>query len=87
MRIEESVREAGKVSLKGICLKTGHPFEFRAEKVLLAAGRRPNSDFLQEGFGGLLDSRGFVRVDARLESGRAGDLRHRRPDRRQVAGP
>ena len=72
MRIEECVREAGKVSLKGICLKTGQPFEFGAEKVLLAAGRRPNSEFLREGFGNLLDRGGFVKVNARLETAAPG---------------
>jgi dihydrolipoamide dehydrogenase len=72
MRIEESLREAGKVALKGTCLKTGQPFEFGAEKVLLAAGRRPNSEFLGEGFGGLLDRGGFVKVNARLETAAPG---------------
>jgi dihydrolipoamide dehydrogenase len=72
MRIEESVRETGKVRLKGTCLKTGQPFEFSAEKVLLAAGRRPNSEFLREGFGSLLDRGGFVKVNARLETAAPG---------------
>ena len=68
MRIEEGVCEAGRVSLRGTCLKTGQPFEFGAEKVLLAAGRRPNSEFLRHGFGQLLDRGGFVQVNARLET-------------------
>jgi len=72
MRIEESLREAGKVALKGTCLRTGQPFEFGAEKVLLAAGRRPNSEFLLEGFGGLLGRGGFVKVNARLETAAPG---------------
>jgi dihydrolipoamide dehydrogenase len=72
MRIEESFREAGRVSLKGTCLKSGQPFEFGAEKVLLAAGRRPNSEFLREGFGELLDRGGFVQVSARLETAAPG---------------
>jgi len=72
MRIEESVREAGRVSLKGTCLKTGQPFEFGAEKVLLAAGRRPNSEFLRLDFGQLLDRDGFVQVNARLETAAPG---------------
>jgi dihydrolipoamide dehydrogenase len=72
MRIEESVRASGMVSLKGTCLKTGKPFAFGAEKVLLAAGRRPNSEFLRDGFGGLLDRAGFVQVNARLETAAPG---------------
>jgi len=72
MRIEESVREAGKVRLKGTCLRTGQPFEFNAEKVLLAAGRRPNSEFLRDGFGHFLDRGGFVKVNARLETAAPG---------------
>jgi len=68
MRIEESVRESGEVGLMGTSLKTGKPFAFSAEKVLLAAGRRPNSEFLRRGFGSLLDRGGHVRVNARLET-------------------
>jgi len=68
MRIEESSLEEGAARLKGTCLKTGQPFEFAAEKILLAAGRRPNSEFLREGFGALLGRGGFVQVNARLET-------------------
>jgi len=72
MRIEESVRASGEVSLKGTCLKTGKPFSFSAEKVLLAVGRRPNSEFLRDGFGELLDRGGHVQVNARLETAAPG---------------
>jgi dihydrolipoamide dehydrogenase len=72
MRIEESVRASGEVSLKGTCLKTGKPFAFSAEKVLLAVGRRPNSEFLRDGFGELLDRGGHVQVNARLETAAPG---------------
>ncbi|MCJ7589210.1 MAG: dihydrolipoyl dehydrogenase [Candidatus Aminicenantes bacterium] len=69
MRIEESrVEEAG-VVLKGICLKEGTPFEYRAEKVLAAAGRKPNSEGLCRGLPGLAVSRqGFVEVNSKLET-------------------
>jgi dihydrolipoamide dehydrogenase len=40
--------------------------------VLLAAGRGPNSEFLREGFGELLDRGGFVQVSARLETAAPG---------------
>jgi dihydrolipoamide dehydrogenase len=72
MRIEESIRASGTLSLKGTSLKTGKPFDFGAEKVLLAAGRRPNSEFLRDGFGQLLDRAGFVQVNARLETAAPG---------------
>ena len=72
MRLEESRREAETLRLSGSCLKTQNPFEFSAEKVLLAVGRRPNSEFLKEGFGSLLDSSGFVRVNDRLETAVSG---------------
>jgi len=68
MEIREWKNEDGRVRLLGICRKTNAPFEFSAEKVLLSAGRRPNSGVLQDGFSGLLDSKGFVRVNRRLET-------------------
>ncbi|OGD24963.1 MAG: dihydrolipoyl dehydrogenase [Candidatus Aminicenantes bacterium RBG_13_59_9] len=68
MRLEESTLEEGAARLKGTCLKTGQSFELAAEKILLAAGRRPNSEFLRDGFGALLGRGGFVQVNARLET-------------------
>ncbi len=69
MRIEESNIKEGRVSLKGADLKTQSAFEFEAEKVLLAAGRKPNT----EGLTGkdlklLLDKQGFVKVNNLLET-------------------
>jgi len=69
MRIEESNIKEGRVSLKGTDLKTKSAFEFEAEKVLLAAGRKPNT----EGLTGkelklLLDKQGFVKVNNLLET-------------------
>jgi len=68
MRIEAaSVDERGAV-LKGICLKGNTPFEHRAEKVLLSAGRKPSTSDLFDG-GPFLDmDRGFIKVDAALET-------------------
>jgi dihydrolipoamide dehydrogenase len=68
MRIEESSLEGKAARLKGTSLETGQPFEFSAEKLLLAAGRKPNSDSLKEGFGALLGRGGFVQVNPRLET-------------------
>lgn len=69
MRIEESNIKKNRVSLKGTDLKTQSAFEFEAEKVLLAAGRKPNT----EGLTGkdlklLLDKQGFVKVNNLLET-------------------
>lgn len=66
VRLEESHIREGEVLLKGTCLRTKQTLEFRAEKVLLAVGRRPNSEVLSPEFANLLDERGFVRVDERL---------------------
>jgi len=69
MRIEESSIKEGRVSLKGTNLKTQSAFEFEAEKVLLAVGRKPNT----EGLTGkvlklVLDEQGFVKVNSHLET-------------------
>jgi dihydrolipoamide dehydrogenase len=72
MRIEEARSESGALRLSGTHLKTQKAFDFSAEKVLLAAGRRPNSEFLGVGFSGLLDRSGFIRVNERLETSAPG---------------
>jgi len=68
MRIEETLIKKGKVYLKGKCLKNQTPFEFETEKVLLAAGRTPNSQELDIS----LDKFGFVRVSPYLETNVSG---------------
>jgi dihydrolipoamide dehydrogenase len=62
MRIEAHSRREGLSILSGMCLKNGTPFESKAERILIAAGRRPNSDRIFEadpivplGRGGYLD--------------------------------
>jgi len=69
MRIEGSQIKEGRVSIKGTCLKTQSQFEFEADKVLLATGRK----FSSEDLGGKdlklsLDSHGFVSVNPQLET-------------------
>jgi dihydrolipoamide dehydrogenase len=72
MRIDQAVVADGAVTLKGLGLKTGAPFEFRAEKALLSAGRKPNMSDLFDG-GPFLDlDRGFIKVDASLRTSLAG---------------
>jgi dihydrolipoamide dehydrogenase len=68
MRIDEVVLGSGLVRVKGVNIKTQSDFEHAAEKVLLAAGRRPNSEILAEDYGPLLDRFGFVHVNPRLET-------------------
>lgn len=73
MKIEEAVLEAGKATLRGTCLRDDKPFEFKAARVLLAAGREPNSEELSSSLPSLeLDEKGFVRVDSRLETSISG---------------
>jgi dihydrolipoamide dehydrogenase len=68
MRIESGAVEAGAVTLRGSNLKTHAPFELAAERVLLAAGRKPNSEGLGSCAPDLLDRAGFIRVSKRLET-------------------
>ena len=56
------------VTLRGVGLKTQAPFEFRAEKVLLSAGRKPNTEALFDGEPFLDMDRGFLKVNAALET-------------------
>lgn len=69
MRIEKAQIEKGAVSLKGTCLKTQSPFEFEAEKVLLAMGRKPNTEVLKEMKSEIsLDEHEAVKVNSKLET-------------------
>jgi dihydrolipoamide dehydrogenase len=68
MEIEVALIERGQVRLRGTCLKTQSAFEYAAEKVLLAAGRKPNSEILAKEHGNLLGGAGFVQVNSRLET-------------------
>jgi len=68
MRIEAaSVGEEG-ATVKGVCLKGNTPFEYRAEKVLLSTGRKPNTAGLFDGEPFLDMDRGFIKVGADLET-------------------
>jgi dihydrolipoamide dehydrogenase len=46
MNIESAEVNSGQVKLKGVSMTDGQPFEFSAEKVLIAAGRKPNIEDL-----------------------------------------
>lgn len=68
MRLESSTLGPDGVRLRGTNLKTQTTFEVAAEKVLLAAGRKPNSEFLQDVLSSCLDRGGFMTVDRRLQT-------------------
>ncbi|MGZ7066027.1 MAG: dihydrolipoyl dehydrogenase [Candidatus Aminicenantales bacterium] len=70
MRIETAKVEEGRATLSGTSLATQAPFAYTAEKVLLAAGRKPNVENLFEGPSFLdLDRGGFIKVNEKLETG------------------
>lgn len=68
MRIENSRIELEGVQIKGTCLKTQTAFSFQAEKLLLAAGRKANSEILIQDFKEVLGKNGYVQVSSRLET-------------------
>jgi len=69
MRIEQVLQGEGKVVLKGTCLRNGTPFEFDGQRVLLATGRKPNSQGLQLGSPSIkLDPSGWVEINPKLET-------------------
>ncbi len=72
MRIESAAVDEGGATLRGVCLKTNAPFEYRAEKVLLSAGRRPETADLFDGEPCLALERGFIKVDAGLRTSETG---------------
>lgn len=69
MRIESCAIEEGRAVCQGTNLKTQAPFEFGAERVLLATGRRPNSESIHAGPAFVpISKQGFVEVDEFLET-------------------
>ena len=73
MNIEKADLKNGAVKLEGQNLKTSTPFDFEADKVLLATGRIPNSNGLKGCETELdFDPHGFLKVDPFLETGISG---------------
>ncbi|MDW3228825.1 MAG: dihydrolipoyl dehydrogenase [Acidobacteriota bacterium] len=69
VKIESSEISQDQVKLKGISMPDNKPFEFNAEKVLIAAGRKPNIEGLVWEPGLLKLQRGnFVEVDAHCQT-------------------
>ena len=73
VRIKKSCIKDNTILLTGTCLKTEQDVEFEADKLLLAAGRKPNTEELIKNCSGLRsDKGGFIIVNERLETGVAG---------------
>ena len=69
LRLESSQVNEGKVVVKGMQLESQSPFEFQADKVLLAVGRNPNSEGLSAKDSPLsLDEKGSVIANSLLET-------------------
>jgi dihydrolipoamide dehydrogenase len=68
MRIEAAEVADGAVTLRGVGLKTNVAFEYKAEKALLSAGRKPNTADLFAGPPFLEMDRGFIKVNSALET-------------------
>ncbi len=69
MKIQESRIKEGMVTLRGVSLQKNSSFEYSGEKVLIAVGRRPNSERIKEGLPELeLDKAGFVKVNEFMET-------------------
>lgn len=69
MEVRQLSLEQKRIVLQGTCLKDNKPFNFSAQKVLLAVGRQPNSGAFRKRFQGIFDKKGFVRVNPYLETG------------------
>lgn len=68
MRVEKAAVSASGVRLSCTCLRTGEVFSLEADLVLLAAGRRANSELVARLEPDLCDRAGFVRVNEFLET-------------------
>ena len=69
MKIEKAAVSGGRALLSGVCLRDGKPFEIDAGCVLLAAGRRPNSENLHAGAPVVsLNAAGCVEINDRCET-------------------
>ncbi len=67
MRIEKAKIEDKEAVLEGTCLRDNKAFNFRAEKVLMAVGRKPNLASIKNIDLGV-DEKGFLEVNSFLET-------------------
>jgi dihydrolipoamide dehydrogenase len=69
MNITSSDNNGNGVKVTGTDMKKDVPFEFKGDVILLAAGRRPNSEKIMQEIPGIkTDKNGFVQVDSRLQT-------------------
>ena len=71
VEVVEAVNRNGVKIVTAVDKSSGERYEFEAEELFLAAGRRSNADMLKpEATGVQLDSRGFIKVNEYLETGK-----------------
>lgn len=69
MCIKKSMITSKTIRISGTSLKTDQAFEIEADRLLLAAGRKPNSEELRRDCPGLkADGSGFIQVNDKLET-------------------
>ena len=69
MCIKKSMNSGKSIRISGTSLKNEQEFDFEADKLLLAAGRKPNSEELIKDCPGLqTDGNGFIQVIEKLET-------------------
>ena len=73
MRVESVAKKDGLVAVTARSERSGKAVEFEAQRILVAVGRRPNTDLLEVGKGGIdTDAHGYVTVDEYMRTNQAG---------------
>ena len=73
MRVESVDRKDGLVGVSARSERSGKATEFEAQRILVAVGRRPNTDLLEVAKGGIdTDAHGYVVVDEYMRTNQAG---------------
>jgi mycothione reductase len=73
MRVESVDRKDGLVEVTARSETTGQARVFDGQRILVAVGRRPNTDLLEVGKGGIdTDTNGYVTVDEYMRTNQAG---------------
>ncbi len=73
MRVESVAQKDDLVEVTGRSTETGQTAVFDAQRILVAVGRRPNTDLLEVGNGGIeTDAHGYVPVDEYMRTNQSG---------------
>lgn len=71
VRVQEVRKDSGGVAVSASAIKTGRSRQYKAQRLLVAAGRRSNADLLRVDRAGVeVDGRGYIKVNAYLETTR-----------------